>query len=139
MRRVALLLALLACTPVAADIVVATQIIRPNAIISANSVTLQRGEAAGVYSELESVVGLEARNALYPGRPVRFDDVGQPALVERNQVIVLIYDNAGLSIRTDARSLDRAGAGERLKVMNLNSRTTVTGTVMPDGTVRVMN
>ena len=42
-------------------------------------------------------------------------------------------------IATEGRALDRAGVGERLRVMNLGSRNTVTGTVAEDGAVLVAN
>ena len=70
-------------------------------------------------------------------RPVRPGDVGPPAIVERNQVVPLTYLNGGLAIRTEGRVLDRAAAGEAVRVMNLASRTTVTGVVRADGSVEV--
>ncbi len=139
MRLVFGLIATCLAAPCAADIVVATEIIRANTIIEPGSVGLKKGAADGVHSDLSEVIGLEARKSIYPGRPVRFGDVGAPALVERNQIVTLIFSGSGLSIETDGRSLSRAGAGERLRVMNLASRSTVTGTVMLDGNVRVSN
>lgn len=139
--RVACLIgaALLAASPISADIVVATQTIRANSIITPDLVGLKRGDVVGVYSDLDAVIGFEARRSIYPGRPVRRGDVGAPALVERNQIVALVYSGGGLNIKTEGRSLDRAGAGERLRVMNLGSRTTVSGTVMADGSVQVSN
>lgn len=125
--------------PAAADIVVATEIIRANTIIEPGVVGLKHGDVAGVHSDLDAVIGLEARKAIYPGRPVRIGDVGAPALVERNQIVVLKYNTSGLVISTEGRSLARAGEGEPLRVMNLSSRSTVTGKVMPDGSVLVSN
>lgn len=130
---------LMAATSATADIVVATQVIRATTIITPDLVGVKKGNSIGVYSDLAMVVGFEARRSIYPGRPIRKGDVGSPALIERNEIVSLIYSGAGLSIATDGRSLDRAGVGERLRVMNLGSRTTVTGTVMADGSVHVSN
>jgi flagella basal body P-ring formation protein FlgA len=60
-------------------------------------------------------------------------------VVERNQIVTLIYDQSGLTIATDGRVLDRGGVGDRIRVMNLQSRSTVTGTVGEDGNVYVTN
>lgn len=139
MRLVFGLLAACLAGPAVADIVVATAIIRANTIIEPGSVGLKNGIVDGVHSDLSEVVGLEARKSIYPGRPLRFGDVGAPALVERNQIVTLIFSGSGLSIETDGRSLSRAGAGERLRVMNLASRSTITGIVTPDGNVLVSN
>ena len=86
---------------------------------------------------IEEVAGLEARVALYPGRPVRAGDVGPPAVVERNQLVALVFDRGGLIIRTEGRVLDRAGVGDLVKVMNLTSRATLFGRVLADGTISV--
>lgn len=134
----ALILTILAA-PVSAEIVVATEIIRANTIIEPGVVGLKTGDVPGVHTDLESVIGKEARKAIYPGRPVRKGDIGEPALVERNQIVTLIYNANGLSIETEGRSLARGGEGERLRVMNLSSRSTITGTVLPNGNIQVAN
>jgi flagella basal body P-ring formation protein FlgA len=47
------------------------------------------------------------------------------------------YASGGLHIITEGRTLDRAAAGELVRVMNLASKQTVTGTVAEDGSVEV--
>jgi flagella basal body P-ring formation protein FlgA len=139
MKRILVAFLLVIVAPVSADIVVATQTIRANTIVNADAVGLKQGDVGGVHSDLGAVIGLEARKTIYPGRPVRLGDVGAPALVERNQIVTLRYNAGGLDIATEGRSLARAGAGETLRVMNIGSRSTVMGTVMPDGSVKVSN
>lgn len=121
----------------AAEVVVSTRVIRPNTIVAADAVTLKPTAIIGTYTDLSQVIGHEAKVALYPGRPIRIGDIGAPALIERNQIIRLTYVRNGLQISVDARSLARAGAGERIRVMNLSSRSTVTALVLPDGSVHV--
>lgn len=113
--------------------------IRAQTLIGPADVALMPdGQAlSGGFKSVEEAIGLEARVNLYEGRPIRPGDLGPPAIVERNQIVALNYHHAGLSIRTEGRALDRAGAGERLRVMNIKSRTTVTGTVLVDGSVNV--
>jgi flagella basal body P-ring formation protein FlgA len=86
---------------------------------------------------IEAALGLETRVALYPGRPVRAQDLGPPALVERNALVELRYRKGGLVIRAEGRALDRGGAGERVRIMNLDSRRTVTGRVAGPSLVEV--
>jgi len=74
---------------------------------------------------------------LYPGRPILSGDLGAPAVVERNQTVTLIYRQGSLLIATDARALGRAGVGDMLRVMNLASRSTVSGQVDEAGRVIV--
>ncbi len=139
MRGLSLLLALAFIRPASAEIVVAVQVIRANTTISETMVSVKQGELAGAFSNPGDVIGLEARTSIYPGRPIRTGNVGAPALIERNQIVPLVYTANGLTISTEGRALSRAGAGERARVMNLSSRTTVFGTVLPDGSIKVSN
>lgn len=120
-----------------AETVVAKRIIRPQTVISEADLKTLPDTSQGAFEKLANVVGQEARVALYPGRPIRFNDIGPPAIIERNQIVVLQYASSGLEIRTDGRSLARAGVGDQIRVMNLASKTTVTGLVTENGTVRV--
>ena len=125
------------CTAAAADTVVPTRTIRAQQVIGSGDLKLREVEVAGGFSMIEEVAGLEARVALYPGRPVRAGDVGPPAVVERNQLVALVFDRGGLIIRTEGRVLDRAGVGDLVKVMNLTSRATLFGRVLANGTISV--
>ncbi|EDM73067.1 putative flagellar basal-body P-ring formation protein FlgA [Roseobacter sp. AzwK-3b] len=135
--RVSLIL-LLAAGPVSADMIVAARTIRPQEIITLGDVGFQAGEIAGIANRLDQVIGQEARVALYAGRPIRLTDIGEPAVVDRNQMVSLIFESHGLRIATEGRALDRAGVGEMIRVMNMSSRATVSGEVLPDGRIRVM-
>ena len=123
--------------PAPADTVVPLRTIRAQEVIGPGDLRLLATETAGAFTAIDQVAGLEARVALYPGRAVRPADVGPPALVDRNQVVTLIYVQGALAIRTEGRVLDRAGVGDRVKVMNLASRATVMGRVLPDGSISV--
>ncbi len=123
--------------PAAADTVLAARTIRAQTLITAQDLTVKDVDVVGALSNADLIVGQEARVALYAGRPIRPGDVGPPALVERNQIIALIYDRSGLSITAEGRSLSRAGPGETVRVMNMSSRITVTGQVLADGRVYV--
>ena len=121
----------------AAETVVTTQTIRPQQIITGDLVRVDPAEVAGAYTSLDEVIGLEARVAIYPGRVVMRSALGVPALIDRNQVVELIYAYGGLRIKAEGRSLGRGAAGERIRVMNVDSRTVLFGTIAPDGTVLV--
>ena len=123
--------------PVAADTVVATRTIRPQSVLTLADLALQEGDMPGAFDRPEALIGQETRVVLYAGRPVLPEDVGPPAIVERNQIVTLAYVSSGLSIRIDGRSLARAGVGETVRVMNLQSRATVSGRVREDGSVLV--
>ncbi|MEL6921130.1 MAG: flagellar basal body P-ring formation chaperone FlgA [Pseudomonadota bacterium] len=129
---------LLVASTASADIVVPKRTLRPGMVISANDVALRDGLQHGVFDQLNDVIGQEARVALYAGRPIPFDAIGAPAIVNRNEIVSLFFDTGGLSITTEGRALERGGVGDRVRVMNLSSRATLFGFVQQDGTIKVV-
>lgn len=132
-----LILLVLVALPSLADEVVPTRTIRAHTIIEASDVVLRRNGQAGGYDATADVIGQEARAVLYPGRPIRAEDIGPPALVARNEVVRIAFRSNGLQITAEGRALERGALGDRVRVMNLASRSTVIGQVQPDGSIRV--
>ncbi|MEM1074333.1 MAG: flagellar basal body P-ring formation chaperone FlgA [Pseudomonadota bacterium] len=120
-----------------AEVVVAARTIRATATITEADVALKPLANADAFARVQDVVGQEARTTLYAGRPILYDDVGPPALVARNQIVALRFQTSGLIITTEGRSLQRGGLGDRIRIMNLDSRSTLFGQVQADGTVTV--
>lgn len=123
--------------PVTADILVAARTIPARTIIGPDDILVRDMNVIGALEVPELAVGQEARVALYAGRPIRAADVGPPSVVERNQIIPLVYQNGGIVISTEGRALERAGPGDFIRVMNLSSRTTVSARVTATGTAIV--
>ena len=132
------LLILVALTgPAMADSLVATRTIRAQTVIGPDDMALVDAALPGALDDPARALGLEARVAIYAGRPIRSQDLGAPALVDRNQLVSLIYLSGGLAISTEGRALERGAEGDVVRVMNLGSRTTVNGRVGPDGAIYV--
>ncbi|MFZ0097360.1 MAG: flagellar basal body P-ring formation chaperone FlgA [Gemmobacter sp.] len=136
MRRL-LFLAILLGGMAEAQSLVPTRTIRATEIIAETDLTLGEGTVPGALSDPAMAIGQEARVTLYAGRPIRAEDIGPPAIIERNQIVPLAYGSGGLSILTEGRAMARGGAGDVIRVMNLASRTTVTGQILPNGTVTI--
>lgn len=126
-------LGLLTAVQAAADAYVPLRVIRAKEVIYASDVELRAVDQRGA----ETVVGQEARITLYPNRPIRPGDVGPPALVERNQFVMLVYDTGGLRIVTEGRVLGRGAEGDRVRVLNLSSKQAVSGMIRADGWIEV--
>lgn len=123
--------------PASADSLVATRTIRAQSVVAAEDFTVVDADIPGALGDPAAVIGLEAKITIYAGRAIIAGSVGTAALVERNQTVSLIYRAGGLSILTEGRALARGVVGDVIKVMNLSSHTTVSGTVSLDGTVSV--
>jgi len=137
MRILIFIALMLSVTPVGAETVFAARTIRAQSILTAKDLVLKKIDIPGAITGAQQIIGQEARVALYVGRPIRPGDIGPPAMVDRNQIVPLVFNANGLMISTEGRSLARAGVGEYVRVMNLSSRHTVMGMVMPDGRVMV--
>lgn len=131
------LMFLLSATPAQADTLVATRTIRAQSQIAEADLALVAGFVPGALDRVAAAVGMEARVTLYPGRPIREADVGPVTIINRNQLVTINYAYSGLHISAEGRALGRGGAGDVVRVMNLNSRNTVSGRVREDGIILV--
>jgi flagella basal body P-ring formation protein FlgA len=135
-RFIALMLAVFG-TSATADTLVASRTIRSQAVLTEADVKLAPGTTPGALSSLAEAIGKETRVVLYAGRPIMANQVGAPALIERNALVSLIYETAAMRISTEGRALGRAGLGEKIRVLNISSRTTVLATVTGAGEATV--
>ncbi len=137
MMRLLLPLLVLVAAPAAASSIVPVRAIRAQTIIAPSDLIVGDVTVPGTIDAIEAAVGLEARVTLYPGRAILPSQLGPPAIVERNQVVRMIFHSGSLAITADGRALDRAGIGDEIRVMNLSSKQVVTGLVTEHGTVEV--
>ena len=129
--------ALLLCSAARAESVVAARTLPAHSILTMSDVVVSATSTPGAITEAEAAVGLETRITIYAGRPVRPSDLGPPALIQRNQIVSLVFLRGNLRISAEGRALGRGSVGDRLRVMNLASRNTLSGVVTPDGQIAV--
>ncbi len=127
------LLALFVPGTAVAETIVAARTIPPQTVLTFDDLMLDQTDTQGGVADPFELVGKESRVALYRGHPIRKSDVIQPAIIDRNQRISLIYNHGGLSIQTEGRALDRAAVGDVIPIMNLASRLTVSAEIGRDG------
>jgi len=137
MRVLSVVILLALARAAGADTLVAAATIRSQTVIGAEHLALVDGRVPGALADPAEAIGLETRVVLYAGRPIRPTDLGPPALIDRNQIVPLVYRHGTLAIETEGRALDRAAAGEAVRVINLASRTTVVGVLDRRGRVHV--
>lgn len=119
--------------PADAETLVAARVLRAQTILAAEDLKLEPSTVSGALSSSHEAIGMETRIAIYAGQPIKPEDLGPPAIVDRNQKISIAFRKGGLTILAEGRALSRGGVGDSIRVMNSSSKTTVYATLAEDG------
>jgi len=84
-----------------------------------------------------AVVGKTARLTLLPGHAIPYAGIANRRLVANGAEVKLVYAEGGLMIVTSGSALQDGSIGDVVRVRNSDSGVTVSGSVEPDGSVRV--
>ena len=119
--------------PLQAESLVALRTLPAQTVVTEADVTLVEAQIDGALTAVAPALGLQVKTTVYAGRPLRAENLGAPALVDRNQTVTLIYAAGGLIILAEGRALARGAEGEVIRALNLASKTTVSGRVDGQG------
>src|SRR3954452_836900 len=114
--------------------------IERNELIKSSDVVVERRPKAEVGADViprERAVGMQARRQLRTGQAIKAADLSKPDLVQRDQTVTMIYEAAGLYLTVRGKALDGGTEGDVVSVLNLQSKRTVTGTVIGRGQVMI--
>jgi flagella basal body P-ring formation protein FlgA len=119
--------------PLQAESLVALRTLPAQTVVTEADVTLVEAQIDGALTAVAPALGLQVRTTVYAGRPLRAENLGAPALIDRNQTVTLLYAAGGLTIVAEGRALARGAEGEVIRALNLASKTTVSGRVDGQG------
>ena len=85
----------------------------------------------------ESLVGLQLRRGVREGRVVRERWVEAPSKVKRGELVRIVLRHGGLHIVGRGRAVTDGAVGDRIRVVNTDSRREVMGRVARDGSIHV--
>jgi flagella basal body P-ring formation protein FlgA len=111
-----------------------------NELIKSADVVVERrpkAEVGGDAATRDRTVGMQARRPLRSGQAVKTADLVKPDLVQRDQTVTLIYEATGLYLTIRGKALEGGAEGDVVSVLNLQSKRTVTGTVIARGQVAI--
>jgi len=91
----------------------------------------------GHAQQLDQVLGQELRRPLGTEQGFSLVDLGPPSIVQKNGLVTLLLESAGVSLTAQGRALEAAARGGTVPVMNLVSRNIVEGVAVAPGRVRV--
>ncbi len=125
----------------AVDVVTVLHPIERGAVLKDGDVGIERRARADVgrdiVVDLSQAVGLAARAALQPGRPLRSAELMKPELVSRNETVTLVFEIPGILLTVRGKALDGGAEGDTISVLNEQSKRTVQGVVVGPGRVMI--
>ncbi len=89
--------------------------------------------------ELDQLVGRQLLRQLREGTPVRFNDVAEPVLIARNDIVTIYLRTGALTLTVKGQALDDASRGQVVSVLNLLSNRVVQGIAINPGTVEIQS
>ncbi|WP_390919864.1 flagellar basal body P-ring formation chaperone FlgA [Neorhizobium turbinariae] len=122
--------------------VVPTQTIYPGEEIMpgmVQEVEVTNPHLTGDYTtKTRQVVGMVAKRTLLPGRTVPVSALREAFAVTRGKAVRLMFTVGSMTISAQGAPLENAAVGDLIRVRNIDSGVTVSGTVMADGSVQVV-
>jgi flagellar basal body P-ring formation protein FlgA len=102
-------------------------------VLKASDVVTERRPKAEVGTDAATrgrAVGMQMRKGLRAGQPLRVADLGKPDLVQKDGNVTLIYEAAGIYLTARGKAVDSGTEGDTVTVLNLQSKRTISGTVV---------
>jgi flagella basal body P-ring formation protein FlgA len=109
-------------------------------ILKSSDIVVERrpkAEIVGEAANRDRAIGMQARRSIRAGQALKAADLAKPDLVQRDQSVTLIFQTAGLYLTMRGKALDNGTEGDVVNVLNLQSKRTVTGTVIGRGQVAI--
>ena len=88
---------------------------------------------AGGPQDAEEVIGMSARRALRAGQPISARDLSAPVVIARNDMVEVLYQDAGIELTITGRAQRQAAIGDVVQVMNLQSNRTIEAVAVAPG------
>jgi flagella basal body P-ring formation protein FlgA len=92
----------------------------------------------GYAKVIEQVEGFVTKKTLLPGRTIPISALREAYVIERGKNISMVFSNNSMVITAQGVALQNGGLGEVVRARNLDSGVIIMGTVMQDGTLRVI-
>ena len=121
------------------EVATVVQPIERGAVLKESDVLVERRARADVGRDLvagrEQAVGMAARTALQPGRPLRNAELMKPELVMRNETVTMVYQVPGIVLTVRGKANEGGAEGDVISVLNEQTKRIVQGVVAGPGRV----
>ncbi len=90
-----------------------------------------------LFSHKEELIGMVASKFIPAGRVITRSDSKKAPLVTRGDMVRILYNRGALSLRVDGVARQDGATGEKIKIMNIDTRKIIYATIVDSTTVAV--
>jgi flagella basal body P-ring formation protein FlgA len=112
------------------------QVIRPDDVVAERRPRVELGEDR--VGGIDLAVGMAAQRPLHSGQALKQSDLMRPEMVQRNEMVTLVFEVPGVTLTMRGKALETGAEGDTIGVVNLESKRTVQGTITGAGRVTVI-
>jgi len=91
----------------------------------------------GYFTSKENLIGKQLKRRLPQNRIIKANYVKAPTLVKRGELVSIIAENTGYSVKMTGTALNSGARGERIQVKNSSSKRIVEGIIKEAGVVSI--
>jgi flagellar basal body P-ring formation protein FlgA len=116
-----------------AKIPVLRQSMNQGSVIGTNDIeyieVAQRSLKSDIMLDANKLVGMTPRRIVNAGVPVNPNDLEFPQLIERGDVVTMVFNENGLELTAQGKAMEDGAKGDRIRVTNTSSNKTIVAEV----------
>lgn len=123
------------------DVPVLSTTIRTGTVIGARDIEMISIREDDVRHDIalkaSDVIGLTPRRAVMAGKLLKMNELQAPLIVERGDIVTMIFDHGGMSLTAKGKALENGAKGDLVRVANTSTSRTVQAMVSAEREVRI--
>ena len=91
----------------------------------------------GYFTKIEHLVGKQLKRRIPQNKIIKVNYVKSPTLIKRGEIVSIVAENNGYSVKMSGTAMADGIYGERIRVKNLSSKRIIEGTVKKAGIISI--
>jgi len=91
----------------------------------------------GYFTNIDSLVGKQLKRRLTQNKIIRVNYVKAQTLVKRGEIVNIVAENTGYSVKMSGKAMSNGAKGDRVQVKNISSQRIIEGTVIETGVISI--
>ncbi|VAW63981.1 Flagellar basal-body P-ring formation protein FlgA [hydrothermal vent metagenome] len=91
----------------------------------------------GFFTETQNLLGKQLTRRLPQNKIIKANYIKSPTLIKRGELVSIIAENSGYSVKMTGTAMMNGARGERIRVKNLSSKRIIEGIVKASGVVSI--